>query len=760
MTKIKINRLPEGFEIRAGKIVKSEMKTGGPTGGHLTGDQVGYGLVTVPKSAKDTFYNHDKSAEVKFSLSAVPREMATIEAEGGETVLTDLDNDGKFGLYNINGPRHSAGGVPMNLPPQSFVFSDTKDMKFKPLELSDFGIKSRKAMTPAKISNKFDLNTYYGALKDEFADSIQVKSAELMLDKNTMGLSKLAFGQEAKKKFEGGVPLAAHPYIESMGQDPIEFSEKINELVGAKKEMPMAKHGAEIPYGSPIAQDGAEDPKPEDYYTKYNVLEQFFNSADPEQVATVDRAYQFFTAQAKSKGLKNIPSKQDMIKQFLDYQKNNYEVAALTSLEERSNPEFDRGNGGLKNKNTQAFLDKLAKDHPDKYKGYKIDDNTTKLNQAFFKGLSMADHDNKEPFLDLTHEGPSEKTNWKDVSTISEVEGFYGNNTLNQRLSVNSAKKPEVKDESTVKTKEGCPCQNADGSFTGTYSASCCPQPGNLKTDHKSPEYQFWLQDQLKTNAIAQRDRDMFMPWQPDVEIPQSQYVLEDPTREIAANMEAYNIGANAAGAFGGPQALAARTAQGAGQAFGANANTLASVNSRNVSTVNNGLRYNTELEAQGKAEQRNRLAKEYDDTQLTLQNYLNEKNFDREQFANALSNMYTNAANTYDLNSINPYYNIDPSTGGTIEMYNTKGPMSPYKMDNSMPATQEDRMRIYNELSGDGKKPVNAGILKWIMGEDDGATPDPYDQMREQFQFPYEEEGVKARGGQSFPFYTGKIGF
>ena len=71
-------------------------------------------MIKILEKDKDIYY------------SSVPREEANIEAEGGETVLADLEQNGTFGLYNINGPRHSSGGVPMFLPEQSFIFSDTK----------------------------------------------------------------------------------------------------------------------------------------------------------------------------------------------------------------------------------------------------------------------------------------------------------------------------------------------------------------------------------------------------------------------------------------------------------------------------------------------------------------------------------------------------------------------------------------------------------------------------------------------------------
>ena len=227
MAKIKINNLPEGFILENGKVVEQKKDGGSLT----TGDQFDWGLVTVPTNAAyGVEMNDSDSTDVRYSLSSVPKDEANIEAEGGETVLTDLNNDGMFGLYDIVGPRHGSGGVPMFLPEQSFVFSDTSKMKFNKSEMSEFGIDSKKKQTPAKISKKFELNKYYKDVVDPYTDSIGLRSAELMLDKNKRSLSKLAFGQEAKKDWEDGVPLAAHPYIVEQGMDPIEFTAKVEEL--------------------------------------------------------------------------------------------------------------------------------------------------------------------------------------------------------------------------------------------------------------------------------------------------------------------------------------------------------------------------------------------------------------------------------------------------------------------------------------------------------------------------------------------------
>jgi len=229
MAKVKINKLPEGYKIRNGKVVKT-MKSGG----YITGDQMrdgSYGLVTIPSQvAEGTEIGPTPTPDVRYSLAPVPRDEANIEAEKGETVLTDLDEDGNFELYNIEGKRHSKGGTPLNLPPQSFVFSDTAKLRFNTNELAEFGIESKKKMTPAAISKKYQLNPYIGVLANPNTDIIGETSAELMLDKNKMSLSQLAFAQENKKKWRDGVPLASHPYIASQGEDPIEFSMEVEEL--------------------------------------------------------------------------------------------------------------------------------------------------------------------------------------------------------------------------------------------------------------------------------------------------------------------------------------------------------------------------------------------------------------------------------------------------------------------------------------------------------------------------------------------------
>lgn len=903
MAKIKINKLPEGFELKKGKVVKT-MQQGGAT----TGDQSGYGLVTDNLTPKQ--FNDEDGKSIRYSLSSVPRDMANIEAEGGETVLTDLNDDGQFGLYNITGPRHGSGGVPMFLPEQSFVFSDTQKMKLNRGELAEFGIESKKKMTPAQISKKYQLNEFIGAMDSEDVDPIKFKSAELMIDKNQNKLSKLAFAQESKKNFEDGVPLASHPYLVSMGIDPMEFTQKVENITreqaaqrmlqslppeeqakmaalqqmmaqaGQQQQMPMAQDGSELPkaqdgendyrsiiydYQPPtVARDNTavyqprvidfEDVKEEikraaeedqalerkyfgntvltqddfdfgDFgitsvnqdaatqntnantnantntntntntksntnterrttgrqiggrkinldgfkggrslgsgYKQYQELERLFTSDSPEWKETTDRAYAAFKANALAQGIAEdqIPTKDVAMQNFLKYQENNYKIQDLVPDEYRYATQLDKGSDKAadvkKNENTQKLFNRTAELYPDQYEAYQIDDATTKMNQLFFQAVTLADNESDNPNLNYIASGPNQKGNWADNKTISKAEGFYGNNTLNQTLQVKEPKKPEPKKEKEEEKKE----------FDIPEVKSQIPL---------RPEY--WTQDLNNLAAIAMRDREMFLPWQPAVEIPKADYVLEEPTRQLADVNEQLNIITQGAASYGNPQSFNARASQAQGKAFAQNANTFAQVHQRNIGTVNRGLAMNAQLEAGAKREQRDRDVKLYDDTQLTLQNYMDEKNLDREQYTGLMNTAITNRANTANLNTLYPYFNIDPTTGGMIDVADNLPALVANKSaaNTNNYGSYTERANAYSQLQKDG---FSEEDIKTIMGSGSKTAPakgapsygaDPYaDALRmiRETGMPAGYPGTTAKKGKEIkkyvvPFYTGKTGY
>jgi hypothetical protein len=229
MARIKIknkNSLPKGFTSRDGKVIKTYASGG---------------------------------ATASSTLGPVDRDAANLEAEKGEMALTDTTGDGVFELYDIGGKRHSEGGTPLNLPDQSFVYSDTRGMLLTIDEMVSLGIEGKKRITPAKAAKKFPLNDYIEILEDDTSDKIAVETAEQMISKNKVMLSQIAFIQESKKDFESGLPLAAFPYLMSKGIDPEQFQQKIMQMQAEKEGQGQASH--QMPDGStmPGATHG-EDP--------------------------------------------------------------------------------------------------------------------------------------------------------------------------------------------------------------------------------------------------------------------------------------------------------------------------------------------------------------------------------------------------------------------------------------------------------------------------------------------------------------------
>lgn len=190
------------------------MKVKTRRGPGLTGSQKNYGLVT------GSIWNYEDkptSNNVGTTLSPVPRDEATIEAERGETVIGDLDNDGMVEHAKIGGKRHSHGGTPLNVPDGSFVFSDYRGLLIKNGDVlkNIFGMSSGKAVTPAKVAQRYEINKFKNMLNNPFIDPIDRKTAQLMIDNNMRKLGQLALIQEGMKGFPDGIPAIAMPLMGS-----------------------------------------------------------------------------------------------------------------------------------------------------------------------------------------------------------------------------------------------------------------------------------------------------------------------------------------------------------------------------------------------------------------------------------------------------------------------------------------------------------------------------------------------------------------
>jgi hypothetical protein len=694
-------------------------------------------------------------------------------------------------------------------------------------------------MTPAQISKKYQLNEFIGAMRDEDADPIKIKSAELMIDKNQKSLSKLAFGQEAKKNFADGVPLAAHPYLVMQGIDPIEFTQKVENITkeqaaqrifeglspeqqaqmmalrqmmeqAGQMQQPQAAYGMELPkakngipnykrmtngkYGIPKVAEAEEgsyylNPKTGQGYLFINGKYQEYQKElmtsygeiqspplDPRlyQVAQDNLRPEYFgpnrfavekmveeqeamkRAGNVANGLFNNSTTNGPTTSWWETptptpsptetptptpsstgtttgtttgtgNRNNSQTAPAGNTQndpERPNVAFDPALADFYNKyginvNTLGIGASRYRDIQPREKGYSggyVYGQASKNIEGFkeaWDGIypeldelmqGIKDWNSKDPnpkvekfqrWLNDTYipeeieriksKAIESGQEWTDEQTDVLKENLLKDYGFNSELrgrgydgdfgTWTSSRRPigytpiETPPEDTP--KEGCPCED------GSYSLECCPKPGDIPDPYKGPDAEFWIQDMLKMGALAMRDRDMFLPWEPTVQTVQADYVLEEPTRQLADVNEQFNIASQAIGAFAGPQSLNARISEAAGNALRANANTFAQVHGRNINTVNQGKRFNATMEERANTQRNQSLTNQYDNTQLTLQNYMDEKNLDREQMADLTANAYTNMANTYNLNTLYPYYNIDPLTGGMINWVGGAPPLN-----------------------------------------------------------------------------------
>lgn len=244
--RVKIKALPKAG---SGLQTAIDMRAG------LYGGTNGNNQFTRPNLSS---YFSQEPIEVNHTLKPVDREDANLEAERGEKVVTDLNKDGIPEHYTVGGKRHSEGGTPLNLPKDSFIFSDTSKMKIKdPNILLDFGMSTKgKGYTPADIAKKFDINNYRKVLADPDTDDLQRKTAESMISNYNLKLAKLSLIQESKKGFPQGIPVIAMPFLEKSQINPSQFIPDQGQAEQPSENDNIAKFGANVIAQLKMRKDG------------------------------------------------------------------------------------------------------------------------------------------------------------------------------------------------------------------------------------------------------------------------------------------------------------------------------------------------------------------------------------------------------------------------------------------------------------------------------------------------------------------------
>lgn len=356
-------------------------------------------------------------------LGPVNKKIANVEAEKGETVVTNMSRglNNIYEMYDIGGKKHSQGGTPLNLPTDSgtetdgtsFIFSDNKKMIVKdPAILEYFGVSGNKPKTFAEISKSWlpSINASKQILINPDSDKITRKSAEMSMDNAAFKIAALKLLQESKKGMKDGVPNGLSPFFDKLQINPgdlfamgQEEADNTNQAVAKafggmansfskyseQYPFPSLSMGGELPkYG--LAGD-VEEPKKDgltwgtvnntskkQYEYVQNVLgkDEGFKEAlfkeylkAAEQPDNFGRGYNaLFKKDPNNKSTIVRKDKEQVYQDYLDFQKRNLMLQSHGKdvLGTDQNPGKDaKGNRSVSNKDITAWSNEFGVPLPD-----------------------------------------------------------------------------------------------------------------------------------------------------------------------------------------------------------------------------------------------------------------------------------------------------------------------------------------------------------------------------------------------------------
>lgn len=674
--------------------VRIKKLPGKAMGGPKTGQQTSTGALSIQPTAMGGSdidqYIGEKELIPNKTMQPVPRDKANVEVEKNEVIAGDLAKDGMLQTAVAGGKRHFEGGTPLNLPDDTFIFSDTKAMKIKdPDFLAKFG-KTTGSYTPAQLAKQYDVAKYRKILQDPNSDSIDKKTAELMIRNYTMKLGSLALAQESKKAFPQGVPLLSKPYLEANGiseeqimpkyqprfaeqseemesaedmgepQEEVAYDESMptqmpdGQAIAMSDEMqgaPMAAYGMNMggysfPYAQEYAEGGlvkAQDGK--SVKPPYEMNEAY----TPVGVVRLNT----FRKKYGLPQLKGSVTKADIQKAAGELQAKIAEtnpellVDYMTTKSHQPNREllkilpagYPRTTAGVKKALADGKLsvDKIRTAYKDNEWWYRALDTQ-------IKELSKEEYEKK----------------MKEPNAIKQGDIlFFNEDPNNPEMYTQYVMKEPAKDNKTVTVPE---------------TEEETERPDLVDVDEAgaqdSTAYGWTMPDTLNMfGALTDKaSLKKYMPWAPPVDLEEARGRYLDVTRPAAAIAEQANIAQqNLAQFVGSPQEASARAMGIQGQAAGQVADLMANYNNQNVSIGNQLEQGNVGIRNQERQLNQGISKQLYDQTTVANQAYDNAKRQANQQMRLAMQQGWKNASDIANVSATSDQYDIDPWTGRPI---------------------------------------------------------------------------------------------
>jgi hypothetical protein len=634
---------------------------GGDLGEMAYGGQYGHSLDLGSRVIDNEMGKPDPYA-VKDTLQAVPRDMANLEAERGETAYGDLDGDGEMEHSKIGGKRHSQGGTPLNLKPGTFIYSDTKSMKLKGQALAQFGksVTTKKGYTPAELAKQYELNKYKAILEDPNADQYQKRTAEMMMNNNKFKLAQLALAQESKKGFPQGIPQAA---MMALPPELVEQLRGMQEQPGMEQEpeaAEYAKKGGSTFSGNAWYQQGGIhiDPAKKGTFkaqaTRMGMGTQEAaahilankDQYSPEMVKKAVFAHNF----AKEEGGLIEYQKRGEVRGFQSWPGDRYSgVKNASKFPSSSWDEYAKSIGYTGTPGDNLALQKYIMQDP------KRAARINELHKQYGKPIGgMYDSKLGYRWDQFKNEELKKQqyTNPYFPSDINPNEEFQ----LPPEVAQNNVPAGYVRDEDYVPAaKDVAEDTQPTGPTAGSAGAGYNPKNARMMRPDKAAILQ---------SLITRAGIPTMSPFvqAPDYVLPET--VFADPTRQYAALAEQANMQNQGLRTFGRPQSYLAGSSQIAGKQLEGIANIDAATNAQNVGIANQANAVNAATINQNlaqKAQAANMLAEM--SNKYNLENFSMRDAAEKQTLA-AYQNAFGNRAKLDALNKTSEYFDIDPRTG------------------------------------------------------------------------------------------------
>jgi hypothetical protein len=397
--------------------------------------------------------------------------MNDVEIEGGEYIqLPNLDTE------MAEGPSHSNGGIPTNLPNETRVYSNN---------LKPEGSKK----TFAQIAKNYDTTSYKKTLENPFAKQVDKDTASLMMKRNQKVLDDLFEDQQIMNgNSNGELEAKRGASINNPG------FKVLPGYVQAKITANMAD-GAKykVPQGVTVKQAGDPSIQVGDYVMGANNKVQKVTAANKKTTLgeynkgyddlsstlsrpEFDKVKEAMYTKYKEKNPSTTVSKDQFIKNFMDAQKQIYTIREAA----KNNPnldikteDLDRTAGGMKNKVYNQIAKQLGFNP--------LTEDQTKMFQQSY--LDLADLQNNPEFKETLSDFDLTPTGMTDDmylgKPISKADAIFGNTTIGQAVRAKS--RTDAQDY----TYEDVPLETKDIEFNQPGTA-----PRGTYTPGKFPLYQ------------------------------------------------------------------------------------------------------------------------------------------------------------------------------------------------------------------------------------------------------------------------------